>query len=544
MPAKTYTGNGPWSTAANWNAGTVPVDNDSVTIASGQTITYDADMSNAGTWPNGLTGLVITGTLIVDTVADSYLKMKADITGVGTYNCGSSGTAYPAARMHTVDFGGGSFNFHMTGVSGTGAQLFCAQPATKQAWLSTAGASADTHVHVTGDVTAWPVGGYIRVDRVRKGDVQSVLKKINSITYADPVSTINLVAASADRGTAAVTADLGGTYEIGSVVSLCRRNIFVMNTTGYAFDGGTGWNIGAEIRGCSYGVIYGVSHTVSGTISGCTYGVIYGVSHTVSGTISGCTYGVIYGASHTVSGTISGCIYGVYVGASHTVSGTISGCTYGIGYGALHTVSGTISGCSCGVGYVMSLRGHGMTLTGNTIDVFYAAAENGPLALVRSFRHAGTANDVRAWSMGGSLTHDIDSVFVSASGKIYSRKFTYTSATSHCFMEWDIDAGTAGTLVIPCYAKHDASGLTAAQRLTFELFDPLSDPLATPAGTPLATWAVPDGTGVQTSLLTYARVDTRPLKLRVYATRASGNAWCLFDETACAAYPSPLTIGA
>ena len=46
-------------------------------------------------------------------------------------------------------------------------------------------------------------------------------------------------------------------------------------------------------------------------MSGCTYSIIYGSGHTVSGSVSGCTSGIIYGSGHTVSGSVSGCYNGI-----------------------------------------------------------------------------------------------------------------------------------------------------------------------------------------------------------------------------------------
>ena len=51
------TGGGNWGTAATWAGAAVPVDNDTVVIAAGDTVTFDVDTS---AWANGIAGITIT----------------------------------------------------------------------------------------------------------------------------------------------------------------------------------------------------------------------------------------------------------------------------------------------------------------------------------------------------------------------------------------------------------------------------------------------------------------------------------------------------
>ena len=122
------------------------------------------------------------------------------------------------------------------------------------------------------------------------------------------------------------------------------------------------------------------------------------------------------------------------------------------------------------------------------------------------------------------MTHETSEV---PSGKTYSHKFVFEDAGYWNVMEWEI-AGVTGTAIsIPVYAKLDASGLSADQRLHFQIIDPTADPLV--SGSPLAEWIAADSTDWQNSTLTYTRTSDFPLMLRITAKRASGNAYAYFD---------------
>ena len=164
-----------------------------------------------------------------------------------------------------------------------------------------------------------------------------------------------------------------------------------------------------------------------------------------------------------------------------------------------------------------------MTLSGNTTDVQYSGMEAGPLLRGRSFRHAGVANDTRAWSAGGAMTHETSDV---PSAKSYSHKFTHVDSGFWTIMEWEINS-TGSSLSIPVYAKLDSSGLASDQRVHWQIIDPASDPLV--SGSPLAEWIAADSTAWQDSALSYTRTDDRPLLLRACAKRGSGNSYIYFD---------------
>lgn len=109
------------------------------------------------------------------------------------------------------------------------------------------------------------------------------------------------------------------------------------------------------------------------------------------------------------------------------------------------------------------------------------------------------------------------------SGKTYSQKFTYVDSGYYNVMDYNLDGLKPGTISIQCQAKHDSTGLSATERLIFEIVDPGSDTLI--GGTALATATAADSTAWQPVNLTYTSTSDRPLILRVRAKRGSGNAW-------------------
>lgn len=63
------TGGGAWNTETTWTGGVKPANGDSVVIAAGDTVTFDADHLTDGI---DLTGLTINGTLQASTTAGVY----------------------------------------------------------------------------------------------------------------------------------------------------------------------------------------------------------------------------------------------------------------------------------------------------------------------------------------------------------------------------------------------------------------------------------------------------------------------------------------
>lgn len=557
-----------WSTADNWG-GAVPVDNDSVTIPVGKTITYDGDMSDGGTWPNGLSGLAINGVWNVITTASSYLKVKANITGSGTYNCGSSGTAFPAAYQHTV-YRNGSYDFRMTGT----VSLYCVEPTHK--YCKIAGAteaagqtvlSVDTDLTGAGDSTWWANGSEVRICRASQNGWDPELRTIDTVSST----------------TITISAGLTAQKEVGSVIVLLKRNILITGSSAGsgAFNGAygatTSWFLRASINGninqptagttidgvlwstqTGNGVYAASGLTIpaaitavsrglnactycifTGVIAGCDSGIYAGTGNVLSGLVSGCSYGV-HSENQTrvaTTGVVDGCLNGLHSSANPCqLEGTVNNCQSGLNGVVVTVAGGTISNCGAGVKRCPSPTLYGATFSGNSADYedheSYTYARN----LGRSFRTNGTDHDDRGWAVrSGSvspMTTTFDSVFFDDSGKTHEYVFTYGNASYYHFMEWDLECGpieTMATVEVECYAKHDATGLAASARLTFEIIDPKADPWVNSANSALDTWTAADSTDIQMHTLSYARTDPRPLKVRIYAKRASGTHKALLD---------------
>ncbi|MEM3896605.1 MAG: G8 domain-containing protein [Archaeoglobaceae archaeon] len=93
MATLTSVKSGRWSDPTVWDAGSVPADGDSVTIASGHTVIFDVDQSSFTT---GLAGLTINGTLFIPSQSEDSgmpdfvcLKVDANLNGSGTLQVGS-----------------------------------------------------------------------------------------------------------------------------------------------------------------------------------------------------------------------------------------------------------------------------------------------------------------------------------------------------------------------------------------------------------------------------------------------------------------------
>lgn len=91
MASYTSTQSGNWSSTSTWGGSGPPGDGDSVTIASGHTVTLDVDQSS---YTTGITGLTINGTLKFKEDIVTCLKMASDtnivLESTGTLKVGDS----------------------------------------------------------------------------------------------------------------------------------------------------------------------------------------------------------------------------------------------------------------------------------------------------------------------------------------------------------------------------------------------------------------------------------------------------------------------
>lgn len=91
MATITSVKSGNWSDPSTWDSDSVPANGDTVTIATGHTVTFDVDQSS---FESGLAGLTVNGTLRFSTATDKfpYLKMArgASLTVYGSLYVGNS----------------------------------------------------------------------------------------------------------------------------------------------------------------------------------------------------------------------------------------------------------------------------------------------------------------------------------------------------------------------------------------------------------------------------------------------------------------------
>lgn len=213
MAARTFTSagvNNLWSNAANWDGGVaVPADGDSITIPAGQTCEYDIDNSAM----TGFAGITVTGTLNVSATAGTYVlkqRVSGYISGAGTFNCGSSGSALPANVKFTLAAGNATFN----GTSGLTVNIYGQIPTYSFCKLSGAEAAGQTRLEVDTDVSAqWAANDTIYIVNINNAaNVEERTIGAVASTYID------------------ITAGLTGAKNSGSYVIRANRNVTI--TTG------------------------------------------------------------------------------------------------------------------------------------------------------------------------------------------------------------------------------------------------------------------------------------------------------------------------
>lgn len=207
------TGGGLWSAGATWAGGSVPVDNDAVVIASGDTVTFDVDQSG---FADGIAGITITGTLKLSRSSGTYyLKLKAatTISGAGTFDCGTSGDKIPFTAKHTLT---GGENWRIDGNLYLALSIYGTEPTYKYVKLSAQEDSGQTALSVDTDVTGdiWAVGDSVAV----VGGIN------NSGNYATTTHTITDISSTEITVTPAINA----VRVAGSYIVLLARNVSVL----------------------------------------------------------------------------------------------------------------------------------------------------------------------------------------------------------------------------------------------------------------------------------------------------------------------------
>jgi len=191
MTAITTGGSGNWSSTINnapWAGGVVPVEGDSVIIASGHTVTLNQN-AIVGSDPGfgGTAALAITGVLTFDNAASRSLTFKGDLkfNSGGAMTIGSSGTRYNSSYVATL-----IMNYSASMASGkygirvdysTSSVFKCyGMEKTNNTYLTGSAASGQKVINVN-DVTGWAAGDVVEIAGINAAGPGSTNAEENTI---------------------------------------------------------------------------------------------------------------------------------------------------------------------------------------------------------------------------------------------------------------------------------------------------------------------------------------------------------------------------
>lgn len=467
---------GAWSDTATWTGGNVPVDNDTVVIATGHTVTFGVDTSG---FANGIAGLTITGTLTVSTTTSSYLKMKAatTISGAGTFNVGTSGTPIPFAVKFTLMGGSG---WYVQGSGGLTMTVYGAEPTYTYAKLSGAESGAtrlEIDTDLTGDI--WAVGDSVRICNVNKAQ-NTELRTISAITS----TYIN------------ISAGLTGAKIAGSYVVLVTRNVAITGVGTNLLKNFTSGKLTIGSGSFTGGVAYPIHTSTGVTISG---GVFSGndriIDNTNNSTISG---GIFTGNTNGVAScdniTADSAVFVGNLYCFNGCSGEIANCTLsGNQYGlksskGMYSKNNTYYGNTYAIELFIScnndtieanVRGFYLssavvsntTLSSNTYDIdrsiiiahntnFASTTENYQYSTLskasysESLDHDQTAGAFKAWTKGGITTSVATPV---PTGATQSWQIALENVSSEGFFKRHVNVPAGKTIHLALHLRKTAS---------------------------------------------------------------------------------------
>lgn len=512
MAARTFTTagvNNLWSNAANWDGGlTIPAEDDSVTIPTGQTCEYDYNSA----YTTGIAGITITGTgkLSLTRTAGTYrlfMKAATTIAGTGTFDCGASALdPIPFTAKHTITGGAG---WYINGASGLTMTVYAAEPSIKTILLSGDEAIGQTILSVGTDITSdiWADGDIIRIDDINK---------------AQESEERTIAIGGRAAGTITVTAGLTAAKSTGAVVSLVTRNVKFIgtatsnllisfasgkltiaggqytNTATYMINGCTGMIISGGVFHGANRFIYNCTNvTISGGVF--TGGVAYAI-YANGGEISGGSYS---GNATVFSGctgiTISGGTYKGNTQAVYSCTGiTISGGTYS---GNAHAVFACIGVTITGGTFTSNTNGiyqttasiKGASYSSNTQDInlspvtcfntLFSSTENtGYTSLSKetyseSIDHDQTLGKFAAWTKGGVTASATTPV---PTGYTTSYIITLADASNEGFWQREYTVGAGASVNITMNLRKSASMVYLPRVVIFNKAS--TDPFAGGAG--------------------------------------------------------------
>lgn len=449
MATRTSVGSGNWSSAGTWDTG-VPIDGDDVVIASGHTVTFDADQSAFTTGVK----ITITGTLNHALTGGPYkLFLKAGagaITGTGTWNVGTSANPIPFAVKHTITGGAG---WSVTGNATTGltCTIYGTEPSHQWVRFSANEAAGQTELSIDTDITGetnyWKAGDKVLIS-TNKGCTEVEERTIVSAT----------------SNTLTINSGLTAAKVTGDHIVLLTRNVTILQVaTGNGF-----WSFlegkltigscaisasGYMLRDCAYpvisgGVFYGSTYSngeiYNNTGIQITGGVFTGMNRAIyntararmsGGLICGCnkpfdgatqaviTGGKVYGNQAYAAGMIAysdglRLLGGTFEKAPDSTAGVITvnkdvyinGATFlnnvgvfGDGCWNIQCASATFTGNTNIFRRHCSGKMHGATFTGTSTEwdgPTYIAND----AILEILDYGGTSGAYKAWCGAGIIT--------------------------------------------------------------------------------------------------------------------------------------------
>lgn len=203
MSAITSSGSGNWSSTtpgAPWPSGIVPTASDTVTIASGHTVTLDGSYE-AGN-DTDLTGIQVTGTLKFSRSVNSQLTCKGGITinNGGSLDMGTSGDPIPTGVTATLVLNKSASNavgkYGAKALVGSKVKMYSGIPRLRNTYSTNVGgiSAGATSITVAATPTNWAVGDTLvlmstdstaaKSEKVTIGGVSGTTITISATTYA------------------------------------------------------------------------------------------------------------------------------------------------------------------------------------------------------------------------------------------------------------------------------------------------------------------------------------------------------------------------
>lgn len=514
MATITSVGSGLWSAAGTWDTG-VPVDGDTVVIASEHTVTLDIDQSSYTTGHK----LAVSGTLTHSTTTNSYFKGWVSIasnayTGSGFYIMGTAENPIPNGVTAVFSGGGGRHN------NAWKRTTYGAEPSYK--WVRVTGTSGKT-IYVDTDVT---------------GDIWSVGNTVGLIPLSTPTAArqkTTIATGGIASNSITVVDTISPTLDTGSYVVLLTRNVQIIAgtygslETGSSNDINNTWFPAGSLSSISTSNVVLNKCVLTG---GATQFASTGLQMHDSIGISG-SDGTWTSHSRVVKAIFDNCYF---FGSPQTLFvysyNVIFNTCHFIGCNTVVSYSNDITFLSCVAEDCSQLSLDSVGYSYNTLmdvsqEVSMSDTYSHPYSSFVSSAHDQVDGTIKIWSLGGVI---INETTIVPSGYTSGYKAVLSSASYNAFGIFCIKVDSGTTISINVAIRKDTS-MTYLPRiyLTNNLANPLinsSDVLDSFVITDsIDTWET------DTLSITNSTDYDQEYKLWFVAKNASGNAYSAYDIT-------------